>query len=266
MSEKTGISWTDHTFNIAWGCHKVSEGCDSCYAEQLARRMGFAVWGPPARTDRRLFGEAHWQAPLRWDAAAARAGERRRVFCSSMADVFEAHDQLDGERAKLWQLIGRTPHLDWLLLTKRPDLIRHMLPLTWQERPLPNVWLGTSTENQVWADRRIPALLRVPAAVHFISAEPLLGPLDLTAFLAGHGPRLAWVITGGESGVRFRPMDDAWVRAVRDQCAAAGVAFHHKQGSDHRPGQRPWVVEADGRRTVWHQWPGALTAPTEVVP
>jgi len=140
-------------------------------------------------------------------------------------------------------LIEQTPYLDWLLLTKRPQNIRRMLPQEWIDRPLPNVWLGTSAESQEWADRRIPYLLEVPAHNHFVSAEPLLGPLDLRQWMSwrparGYDSRLDWVITGGESGQHHRPLDVAWVEDIDDQCKWAGVAHFFKQhgGRTHAEG------------------------------
>lgn len=251
MAEKTGIEWTDATFNIAWGCAKVSPGCANCYADRDATRYGFDVFGPAKTTARRTFGERHWRAPLEWDAAAERAGVRRRVFCSSMCDVFEDHPAVDQERAKLWPLIRATPHLDWQLLTKRPERIAANLPEDWGEG-YANVWLGTSVESQEYAWRAFE-LLQVPAAVHFISAEPLIGRVDLcnilitppqlfnaftgtTTRLDGHEwndarGTVRWVIAGGESewDAKRRDMDPDWARALRDQCEAFGVAFFLKQ-------------------------------------
>jgi len=249
MGKNTLITWCDHTFCPWWGCVKVSHGCDHCYAEAFAQqRLGLPIWGDPKTTARRFMGDAYWRQPLAWDRAAARDNVRRRVFCASMSDVFEHHQELDEPRQRLWTLIERTPWLDWLLLTKRPQNIARMLPPGWLEQPRENVWLGTSAESQPWAERRIPRLLSIPAVVHFVSAEPLLGPLDLAPFLAPE--RVNWVIGGGESGAQFRPMDVDWARGLRDQCQAAGVAYFHKQGASRYPGQQQ---ELDGR--LWHQFP-----------
>lgn len=270
MSETTGISWCHHTFNIAWGCNEVSAGCDRCYARTLAERYGYQVWGAPHATHRRLFGDAHWREPLRWNAAAAKAGERRRVFCSSMADVFEVHSDLDRPRERLWDLIDATPYLDWLLLTKRPEQISRMLPQVWQTHPCSNIWLGTSVEDQAAADLRIPRLLSVPAVVHWLSMEPLLGPVDLwsprytlpshfgSAFDWGKG--VSWVVVGGESGAGFRPMDLDWVRLIREDCRAADCAFFYKQGASRLPGRDTML---DGQE--WHEWP-ATDASRQAVP
>jgi protein gp37 len=249
MGKKTLITWCDHTFCPWWGCVKVSEGCDHCYAEAFAhRRLGLPIWGDPKTTARRFMSEAYWRQPLSWDRAAARDNIRRRVFCASMADVFEHHPSLDVPRERLWALVEETPQLDWLLLTKRPQNIARMLPATWLDQPRANVWLGTSAESQPWADRRIPRLLSVPAVVHFVSAEPLLGQINLGGYLARD--RVNWVIGGGESGAGFRPMDMDWARDLRDQCQRAGVAYFHKQGAGRYPGQNQGL---DGQ--LWQEFP-----------
>lgn len=119
MAKNSSIEWTDHTFNPWWGCAGVSPGCDNCYAEAWAKRVGEDIWG--ARKPRRFFGEKHWCEPLKWNDEAQKQGHRRRVFCASMADVFELRSDLDPWRDRLWVLIDQTPWLDWLLLTKRPQ-------------------------------------------------------------------------------------------------------------------------------------------------
>lgn len=176
MSEITGIQWTHHTFNPWSGCAKVSAGCANCYAAALppSMRRG-AVWG--ANNPRMVASDSYWKSPLAWDRAAAKARERRRVFCASVADVFEDRDDLDVHRLRLAELIRSTPNLDWLLLTKRAEAIERRAAPMWTTWPR-NVWLGVSVENQAAADERIPHLLRVPAAVRFLSMEPLLGGVD----------------------------------------------------------------------------------------
>lgn len=230
MGKSTTIEWTDHTFNPWWGCTKVSPACDHCYAEAWDKRTGGSHWG--AHAQRRTFGERHWAEPLRWNSAAAAAGTRRRVFCASMADVFD-NAAPEGARDRLWQIILATKHLDWQLLTKRPQNIRKMLPANWGDG-YENVWLGTTVENQEEGDRRIPCLLSVPANVRFLSCEPLLGRIALrTDWVQG---KLHWIIAGGESGPKARPSNPEWFRALRDQCVAAGVAFHFKQWGNWSPG------------------------------
>jgi len=228
VGEFSKIEWTDHTFNPWWGCTNVSPACDSCYAEAMAKRYGHKVWG--ANSERRFLSDAHWAAPLKWDGAAAKSGVRRRVFCASMADVFEDREDLIPWRERLWTLIEATPHLNWLLLTKRPGNILKMMP---EGGFGPNVWLGATVELQEFAKGRIKQLLRVPATVHFLSCEPLLGPLDLSTWL--HTGGLDWVITGGESAPNARPTDPNWFEALRDQCIQSHVAFHFKQWGNWTP-------------------------------
>lgn len=229
MAKNSRIEWTNHTFNPWWGCVKVSPACKHCYAESWSKRVGQAVWGINA--DRRFFGEKHWNEPLRWDREAAATGIRARVFCASMADVFEERADLDDARDKLWALIKATPNLDWLLLTKRPHAVTRLAP--WINDWPPNVWLGTTVEDQLRADQRLPILADIPAVVRFISAEPLLGPVNLNPWL----DRLDWVITGGESGPKARPSSPSWFVDLMNQCMTHDVAFHFKQWGDWAPGQ-----------------------------
>ncbi|MBB3006021.1 phage Gp37/Gp68 family protein [Cupriavidus alkaliphilus] len=260
MSENSKIEWTDHTFNPWEGCQKVGPGCDHCYAETRNARFagGVAVnWGPGA--PRRRTSPANWRKPIQWnarhDAFFAAHGRRQRVFCASLADVF---DNAVGNtwRAELLALIWRTPNLDWLLLTKRignvPALMEECTePGKDWELP-PNVWLGATITSQAEADRDVPKLLATPARVRFLSMEPLLGPVDLLKNgdtlcrcdgclrMASEYPesaglqRIDWVIVGGESGAGARPMHPDWARSLRDQCAAAGVPFLFKQWGEWR--------------------------------
>jgi len=229
MGKNSRIEWTHHTFNPWWGCTKVSDACKHCYAEAWSKRVGQNLWGIKAK--RRFFGETHWSEPLKWNAEACDARERFRVFCASMADVFEDRRDLDEWRVKLWDLIDLTPALDWLLLTKRPEVVARLVP--WGGKWPDNVWLGTTVEDQDAANARLPYLEALPANIRFISAEPLLGPVDLRPWL---GSTVNWVITGGESGPKARPSSPSWFRALLDQCRAAGVPFHFKQWGDWAPG------------------------------
>lgn len=222
MAKVSRISWTNATFNGWIGCVEVSPACDNCYARTLAERYGWAIWGKD--TPRHRTSVSYWNQPLKWDAAAAKKGERLRVFAFSLADVFEDRRDLDPWRADFFKLVESTPNLDWMLLTKRADRIRALLPEAWLEKPRPNVWLGVTAENQRRADERIPELLEVPAAVHWISAEPLLGPIDFRRWKG-----LDWIIVGGESGAGARPMKKEWALDILEQCRASGVAYHFKQ-------------------------------------
>lgn len=178
MGENTKTEWAHHTFNPWLGCTKLSAACDHCYAETWADRFGLSeLWAGK----RRRTSAANWLKPLGWNRRAEAEGRRYRVFCASLADVFDNQVPVSW-REDLWALIERTPNLDWLLLTMRPQNIVKMLPADWGAG-WPNVWLGTTVENQQEADRRIPQLLSVPAQVRFLSCEPLLGPLDLRRWL-----------------------------------------------------------------------------------
>lgn len=226
MAKYSHIEWTHHTFNPWWGCTKVSPACLHCYAELWAKRMGQRVWGTDA--PRRFFTDHHWSEPLDWNAEAAIAGRRERVFCASMADVFERRAELDVPRARLWKLIKDTPSLDWLLLTKRPHNIGSMVP--WTDDWPHNVWLGTTVENQTWAEKRLPHLLQHRAAVRFLSCEPLLGTIDLSPWASKRGlNRIDWIIAGGESGPKARPMHPDWATSLLRQCQQHSIAFHFKQ-------------------------------------
>jgi protein gp37 len=249
---ETAISWCDHTFNPWWGCVKVSPACQHCYAETISKRVGQKVWGIDA--PRRFFGAKHWAEPLKWNHNAIKDGVRRRVFCASMADVFEDRADLVDERARLFVLIDETPALDWLLLTKRPENIARLMPKYWGGKPWPNVWLGTTVENQEYADLRISKLLHhgFDAAILFLSVEPMLGPIDLGFPFTSDNALMVdrhvdWVIAGGESGAHCRPSDPDWFRGLRDQCIGSGVAFHFKQwGGVH--------AKANGRELDGREW------------
>ena len=228
MGKNTKISWATHTFSPWWGCDEVPEdpACSRCYAREFSKRLlGENLWGE--RAPRKVNGEHYWNEPLRWNRAAAKRGEQDRVFCASMSDILEDRRDLDAHRARLWPLIERTQNLIWLLLSKRHENYARMLPAEWLRNPRPNVWLGVTTADQRWADERIPVLLSVPAVCHWISAEPLLGPLDLRRWL--RPDRLSWCVVGGESGAGARRMDPAWARDILAQCRVAGAAFHFKQ-------------------------------------
>lgn len=267
MVENSKIEWTHHTFNPWIGCQKVGPGCDHCYAEAWDARglqRQETRWG--AHAGRTRTSPANWRKPLAWDKAAKSAGERHRVFCASLADVFDKHASILPEwRADLWALIKSTPNLDWMLLTKRPGNIAKMLPEDWG-RGYRNVWLGCTVVNQEEADRDVPKLFEVPAAVRFLSMEPLLGPIKIFDNSPGPDPDsllLNLIIVGGESGPGARPMHQDWVRSLRNQCVAAGAAFHFKQWGEWGPTERS--DEIDARITmpgqninVW-AWPDGKT-------
>lgn len=261
MGERTHIAWCDSTFNPWIGCTKVSPGCDHCYAEALDKRhrwQGDTHWGPGK--PRMRTSAANWRKPLQWNKKAQASGQPWRVFCASLADVFDT-EVPDEWRRDLWDLIETTPHLTWLLLTKRISNALRMLRTTdWAASTRWNVWLGASVVNQEEADRDIPKLLATPARVRFLSYEPALGPIDFAkvdegrclSFVEGVEPRgpgrfkylrekpsIDWVIVGGESSQgrqRARPFDIAWARDAVQQCQAAGVPVFVKQLGSHTLG------------------------------
>ena len=256
MAEQTGISWCDSTFNPWIGCTKVSPGCDHCYAEVSTPARTMAIqWGPKA--ERRRTSAQNWTMPVRWNAAAAvfaaAHGRRRRVFCASLADVFD--NAVDPTwRADLFGLIASTPHLDWLILTKRIGNVTAMLPGDWRTG-YRNVWLGISVVDQSEADRDVPKLLSVPAAIRWLSIEPMLGPIDCVPLLN----RVDWVVVGGESGPHARPMNREWAISLQAQCEVLCVPFFFKQwGGDARDKGGSLL---DGReRKAWPK-PPAETLP-----
>lgn len=254
--ENSKIEWTTHTFNPWIGCTKVSPGCANCYAETLmAVRYGKVKWGkgqPRVRT-----APENWRKPRLWNKAAAGASERPRVFCASLADVFDEEVSSDW-LAELMQLIDDCKNLDWLLLTKRPQNITRLMQRievpghgfgdAWNfADSMPNVWLGTSVEDQHRADTRIPELLKVAASTYFLSMEPLLEEVDIRQYLLSDydkaaqddqlfGPlegwnrrKIDWVIVGGESGPGARIMKEQWALSIRDQCDEWSTPFHFKQ-------------------------------------
>lgn len=255
MGAVSKIAWTTSTFNPWIGCARVSPGCEHCYAEtqdNVHRYGGQANWG--ARAPRYGVKESYWNGPAKWERAAVAAGERRRVFCGSMCDWLEDRPDVVERRLRLMrEIIPATPHLDWLLLTKRPENAARLVLPEWTDGAWPkNAWFGFTGENQEWFDRRWKAAREVPAPLIWCSYEPALGPIDFRAavdpicecpdgeYVAkqyGHtneacpsaGRRLSWVIFGGESGAGARPCSLSWGRAARDQCRAAGVPFFHKQ-------------------------------------
>lgn len=283
MSETT-IEWTatrlpdgrvlpGYTFNIVWGCTKVGPPCDHCYAEAWAKRVGYGnLWGPDA--DRRTFGDKYWAQPLKWDRETSAAGIRRRVFCSSMADVFDNHPKLAPERTRLWKLIEATPKLDWLLLTKRVGNVMGMVPQHWQERFPSNVHMGATMGNQAELDRDIGKLTRIPAKVRFISFEPLLSAIDLpvghimTGFpqhitrdgrAIGAPLSIHQIIVGGESGPGARSMVLGWVKQIVRDCQSMGVPVFVKQ-LGAKPVDRediPYPI-SDRKGALMEEWPESL--------
>jgi len=254
MGDKTAIEWCDYTFNPWIGCTKISPGCDNCYAAAQNKFRGWVKqWGEPGHAgDYRRTSEANWKKPLQWARKQRKLMDyfeagmitlrppRPRVFCASLADVFD-NQVPRGWRADLFALITKTPELDWLLLTKRPENIRSMMHrLGGVSPPWPNVWFGFTAEDQAHFDRRWRFMRDIPAAVRFCSYEPALGPLRVGPRrewpdLRGNDPELHWLICGGESGPGHRPFDLQWEEDIRLDCAQAGIAYFLKQNAGKKP-------------------------------
>lgn len=245
--------------NFWWGCQKVSPGCENCYAEALAKRTGRDCWGDSPRIIR---AEKARKECLSLDRKARQSGKREIVFVNSMSDFFElGGDDIIWARALALKTFEECRYLFFLLLTKRPQFALSILEYLadwWDcKTDLPNVGLGVTAESQKQADERIPHLLQIPAALRFVSCEPLLGPVDLgkTGALGcdchdddecygsckfyrnavDHTKIIDWIIAGGESGPRARPIHPDWARSLRDQCKAAGVPFLFKQWGEWAP-------------------------------
>ena len=250
MGATTKIEWCHHTFNPWWSCTQVSPLCDHCYAMMLdARWFKREHWGP--RAAYRYFDDEFWDAPLKWDRLAGAEGCRRRVFCASMADVFD--NAVDPTvRDRLWRLIRATHNLDWLLLTKRIGNAPEMLPADWSVG-YPNVWLLVSVD-QAALERDVPKLLAIPAMVHGVSVEPQLAPVRLGEF----APLLQWVINGGESGAGARPFHLEWSRALIAECKnAASPIFIQRVGGRPYEKNRPLRL-SDRAGADWSEWPPDL--------
>ena len=236
MSDRSAIEWTEATWNPVTGCTQVSPGCAHCYAKRFAERFRGVPGHPYERGFEVMERPERLEQPLRWKRP-------RTIFVNSMSDLF--HEEVARDfAAAVFAVMEQAGWHTFQVLTKRPDRAAALAPsLPWP----PNVWLGVSVENQRWTTR-IEALRAIPAAVRFLSCEPLLGPLDLD--LEGIG----WVIAGGESGPRARPMDIAWARSVRDQCLASGVPFFFKQWGEHGPGGRREGKKRAGRLLDGRTW------------
>ncbi len=224
MGKDTEISWTDSPWHPWWGCTKIDPACANCYAAAFDARLGRKDWGPLA--PRRFFGDEHWAEPVKWNRAAQKKGEKQRVFCASMADWAGDRRDLDPWRVRMWKLVRETEYLDWLMLTKRADKIEQFLPPDWGQG-YPNVWLGVTVGDNagLW---RAEQLRQIPAVVRFLSVEPLLERIQDPDLSGIH-----WVIVGGESGPKCRPMNLAWPRFLLDDCLRAGTAYFFKQEGGH---------------------------------
>ncbi len=224
MSFTTGIGWTEATWNPWYGCTKVSAGCDHCYMFRDMKRYG----RDPEKVTR---SKTKFSEPLKWK-------EPRLIFTCSWSDWF--HKDADAWRDEAWEIVRQTPHHTYQILTKRPGRIARHLPKDWGDG-YPNVWMGTSIENDDAVFRAVQ-LEAIPSRIRFISAEPLLGRLNGLDYRGIH-----WLIAGGESGAEHRPCDERWLRALRDECATAGVAFFLKQLGGHPDARAHDKALLDGR-------------------
>jgi protein gp37 len=319
MAANSSIEWCHHTFNPWIGCTKVSTGCANCYAEAYDNRWRRTSAGWGKGKPRSLTSPEYWTKPLQWNRKAAGATERPRVFCASLADWLD-HEVPTDWLFRLLKLISLTPNLDWLLLSKRPQDFYARLSLVeagssagtntpentvaeelisqWlRGTPPPNAWIGTSLEDQTRADERLPALLKIPADIRFLSCEPLLGPVDLNidgdlsdwccpecqshnvdpsiytpdgmrfncfnckTYQEGEPnrkPLIHWVIVGGESGTKARPMSDRWALDLLDQCHEHSIPFLFKQWGEHNSdGERTGKKKAGRllKEQEWNQFP-----------
>ena len=277
MSDQTKIEWCDATLNAWWGCTKVSDGCKHCYADSWSKRYNRAIWGPKGTR----VEVKSWRSTLNKISKRALAeGRRLKVFVQSMSDTFEGPETMGGVDSENWKLVSRLrqellelipehPELDFLLLTKRPENVLKYgrVGMAWMKDGVPpNAWVGVSIEGQLTADDRLSKLAKIPAAVRFVSCEPMIGPVDIEPYLrcpecnysnadarlhmdhflcSQRGgllpPEIHWVIFGGESGPKARPMHPDWVRSLRDQCVAANVPFFFKQWGEWLP----WMEFSD---------------------
>ena len=251
---KTKIEWADAVWNPVTGCTKVSEGCRNCYAEGIANRF----WGERKFTDVRCL-------PYRLKQPAKLKGHQR-VFVNSMSDIF--HNRVEYEFIKdIWSVMLANPQHTFMILTKRADRMAETVDLLLRDGfgVLPNIWMGVSVEDQKTADERIPLLLNTPAAVRFVSCEPLLENVNLRGWIYKNGMwvdgdrRVDWVIVGGESGTRARPMHPNWVRSIRDQCQEASVSFFFKQWGEWQLTSEREYMELEGNeKLISMDIPGAI--------
>lgn len=242
MAENSGIGWTDHTHNFWWGCHKVSPECKNCYIAGIMKRAGRVPFDGPMKTK-------NWANPLKWNRRSSRNGTRLKIFTCSMSDFF--HPGADPWRDDAWRLIRNCPSLDWLILTKRPELIAERLPSDWGGG-YQNVWLGVTCGISK-SLQRVEVVREIPAAIRWISAEPLLGPIDFRPYLDG---RFQWIITGCEQAAHDKrhPMDLDWVRDIDGQCRDAGVAHFFKQRYEGNQILHDGILDGEVRQA----WPNTI--------
>jgi protein gp37 len=252
---KTKIEWADATWNPVTGCTKVSPGCQNCYAERMAKRLAGRCGYPAEEPFKVTVHPDKLEEPLKWKMP-------RRVFVCSMSDLFH-EDVSESWIYEIFRVMERCPQHTFMVLTKRPERMRQMargVVTGWETEHRKHIWLGVTTENQEQTNKRIPILLDTPAAVRYVSVEPMLGPVDLdniqadkyTNINALEGCGISWVICGSESGPKARPMQREWAFNLMQQCKAVGVPFFYKQGPDDN-GFISKMPVLDGR--VWAEYP-----------
>lgn len=251
MSDKTAISWTDHTQNFWWGCTKIAPGCDNCYAAALDKRTGGNHWAGPSNSGAdkpRRTSEANWRKPYRWNKQAEAEGRRHRVFCGSMMDWCDKNAP-QGALDDMWQVIRETPWLDWQLLTKRATLIERCLPADWGEG-YDNVWLGVTVEDAEHGIPRVKALSKIPARVRFLSVEPLLENI-IPLIGVNEMSEIDWGIVGGESGAGFREMKREWAITAMNALEYWDIPIWFKQWGGFRPDENGHLFDGE----VIQHWP-----------
>ncbi len=252
MGRRTGLSFSDASWSPVWGCSKVGPGCQHCISEDTSRRLGFDVWGPAAIY--REMGPRYWRDPVNWNRLSGERGERRRVLCSSMSDVFDPLWPAP-VRPRLWQLIKATPNIDWILSTMRIGNAAEMLPADWGAG-YPNVWMMATICNQAEADRDLPVLFSIPAKVYAVHYGPALGAVDWRPWIY----KLDWIVGSGESrhgGCRECKLE--WLERTAEQCRTAGVAYFNKQiGSMPTYRDEPYSIPPRSRSDDPAEWPEAL--------
>lgn len=243
---KTRIEWTDVTWSPVTGCAPISEGCENCYARRMAKRLRGRCGYPADEPFKVTLHPERLDEPLKWK-------KPRRVFVCSMGDLFH-EDVPRWMRFEVMDIILQAKQHTFLILTKRPANMKEFFEWYYNKagrtiETIKNLWLGVTAENQARADERIPILLQIPAAVRFVSVEPMLGQVNIAGYLGFNGPRrmgdgltyywtapkLDWVICGGETGPGARPMHPDWARSIRDQCQESGTPFFFKSWGEWKP-------------------------------
>lgn len=250
MGKDTKISWCDASFNPWIGCTKVHEGCKFCYAEELMdNRYHTVEWGATGTRKK----TKTWKEPVKWNKEAEKLGVKYKVFCASLADIFEDRNDLTPWRKELFKLIDDTPNLNWQILTKRPENIRKM----WEGGYRNNIWRGTSPCNQTTFDTSVIPLIQTNdlSPIAFLSFEPLIGPVTITECLINH---IHWAIIGGESGDKARECKLEWIEDLKNQCIVAGIPVFVKQLGSNPTKQGNLYKTSDRKGDIQEEFPISL--------